>query len=123
MRNPLVVVPRFDGLVGGAASVCGAGIPGRAVRESAVARPIDSPHSPAADRDLQRSFVQQKIFTLPQFVMLALYIFGFPKQIIEVFVAINVGRSLYPGCKCCDYLIFIVARQFQRGYNYVSRWF
>src|SRR2546425_8378033 len=68
MRNPLVVVPRFDGLVGGAASVCGAGIPGRAVRESAVARPIDSPHSPAADRDLQRSFVQQKIFTLPQFV-------------------------------------------------------
>src|SRR2546425_257601 len=70
MRNPLVVVPRFDGLVGGAASVCGAGIPGRAVRESAVARPIDSPHSPAADRDLQRSFVQQKIFTLPQIVTL-----------------------------------------------------
>ena len=68
MRNPPVAVLRFDGLVSGAASVCNAGIPGRAVRESAVARPIDSPHSPAADRDLQRSFVQQKIFTHPQIV-------------------------------------------------------
>src|SRR5438552_16783527 len=69
MRDPPVAVLRFDGLVSGAASVCNAGIPGRAVRESAVGRPIDSPHSPAADRDLQRSFVQQKIFTHPRVVM------------------------------------------------------